>query len=146
MLASILNRIIWIGIQSNLCTTTTLGTPKSGRCSEVVIIQRFCLYNEYSFGLLGDQVGRCWQVLIVWRWPLGQVWLYFEKLLSSDKSKKYGKIGCFGATYLNNTSYSNQSLLSLKKSMSKLPLEFFLNLQWTQFVRVDFQVKFRYSI
>ncbi len=38
-------KVILICIQSNLCITTTLGTGKSGRCSEVVVIRRVKLVN-----------------------------------------------------------------------------------------------------
>ena len=93
------------------------------RCSDVVVT-----YLE----VIWDALGSGWSLLTCDHCLESVVntgLTYFEKLLSSDEAKKYGKIGRFGATYPNNTSYSNQSLLSLKKSMSKLPLEFFLNLR-----------------
>ncbi len=85
-------------IQSNLCTTTTLGTPKKwplcrgGRYTEGDQI----FINEFinNFSMLGIRPGRCWQVVVVQRWSLTQVWLYFETIFffanhSSDEPIKW---------------------------------------------------------
>jgi hypothetical protein len=69
---------ITIQLQSNLCTTTTFGTPNlwplstGGRCSEV----GFMLWG-LRLGLQNG--GRCRQVVAIRRWSLTQVWLYLRK-------------------------------------------------------------------
>ncbi len=66
--------------QLNLCTTATLGTPKKWP-----LFRGWPLFRVWSrilgkviVGLVGQGIsaGRCWQVSIVQRWPLAQVWLY----------------------------------------------------------------------
>ncbi len=73
---------IILQIQSNLCTTATLGTPKKWP-----LFRGWPLFRVWSkilgnviLGLVrqGIRAGRCWQVAVVQRWPLAQVWLYTE--------------------------------------------------------------------
>jgi hypothetical protein len=73
----------FFNIQSNLCTAATLETPKKwplfpgGRYTEVD--QIFINQVIISLSLLGLRPGRCWQVVVVQRWSLAQVWLYYKQ-------------------------------------------------------------------
>jgi hypothetical protein len=80
-------------IQSNLCTTATLGTPKKWP-----LFRGWPLFRVWSkilgkviIGLVGQGIwaGRCWQVAVVQRWSLAQVWLYWQNLLTPLNSYKW---------------------------------------------------------
>ena len=110
-------------IQSNLCTTATLGTPK---------YRRWWLFRGWSkildkfiVGLLGlgIQASCCWPVVIVQRWPLAQVWLY---VIIEDKEVKvtFSKRAIFEGTCFfieNNTQRNNLKILK-KYYLIKRPI------------------------
>ena len=78
--------VVWktvLSVQSNLCTTATLGTPKKWP-----LFRGWPLFKGWSkilgkliVGLVeqGIWAGHCWQVAVVQRWPLAQVWLLFQE-------------------------------------------------------------------
>jgi hypothetical protein len=60
--------------------------PPLGPKKVYVATQRFLIYSLYSLRLLEDQTGPCWQVVVVQRCSLTQVWLYILlELLYKEK-------------------------------------------------------------
>jgi hypothetical protein len=63
-----------------------LGPEKRGRYADVYM--KKISGKKASGWPLGLQTGRCWQVAVIQRWPLGQVWLY--KYVISKRIKPGG--------------------------------------------------------
>jgi hypothetical protein len=63
-LKDMFQKVVFFRIQSNMCTTTTLGTQKSGRCSKGVRYKQGVPINCYQFWKIRDQAGRCRQVVV----------------------------------------------------------------------------------
>ena len=70
-------RMLGLQVQSNLCATATLWTWKTwSLCRGLSNKANFRLAVMASDWPLWLQTGRCWQVTIIHRWSLRQVWLY----------------------------------------------------------------------
>ncbi len=72
--------IFWKYSQTCVCTTTTIGTPNlwllltGSRCTKVCMIMLWRFKKELQNGC------RCKQVVVIRRWSLARVWLYFVSL------------------------------------------------------------------